>query len=255
MLNEFISKVKSTGLAKTNRYRVTIATPSLMTGFMNSGRLITLFCESTSLPGLIIRTTEQRIMGEMREFPYIKQYDNITLSFYIDNNFEVKGFFDNWLNSVSNTQNKITSYYKDYIAPTVLIEVLPMDSEVSTYSITLHEAYPKGISPIQLSADSRDIAKIGVSLNYKYYTTTETSVRESLSSSGGIRPNQPLDIQPDAFQDRQQLLTTSGFSGSYIKTIDQFSINNNTDPTEYFALLATDLIQTQGSFAELYAFS
>lgn len=217
MLNEFISKVKSTGLAKTNRYRVTIATPSLMTGLMNSGRLITLFCESTSLPGQVIATTEQRIMGETREFPYIKQYDNITLSFYIDNNFEVKGFFDNWLNSVSNTQNKITSYYKDYIAPTVLIEVLPMDSEVSTYSITLHEAYPKGISPIQLSADSRDIAKIGVSLNYKYYTTSHVASTKSMSSIGGTLSNQPMNITNDATQDLQSLITASGFKETLLE--------------------------------------
>lgn len=207
MLNEFISKVKSTGLAKTNRYRVTIATPALMTKFMNSGRLITLFCESTSLPGQVVATTEQRIMGETREFPYIKQYDNITLSFYIDNNFEVKGFFDNWLNSISNTQNKITSYYKDYIAPTVLIEVLPMDSEVSTYSITLHEAYPKGISPIQLSADSRDIAKIGVSLNYKYYTTSHVASTKY----------QTIDITNDATQDLQSLITASGFKETLLE--------------------------------------
>ena len=207
MLNEFISKVKSTGLAKTNRYRVTIATPSLMTGLMNSGRLITLFCESTALPGQAITTTEQRIMGETREFPYSKMFDNITLSFYIDNNFEVKGFFDNWLNSVSNTQNKITSYYKDYIAPTVLIEVLPMDSEVSTYSITLHEAYPKGISPIQLSADSRDIAKIGVSLNYKYYTTSHVASTKY----------QTIDITNDATQDLQSLITASGFKETLLE--------------------------------------
>ena len=207
MLNEFISKVKSTGLAKTNRYRVTIATPSLMTGLMNSGRLITLFCESTALPGQAIATTEQRIMGETREFPYSKMFDNITLSFYIDNNFEVKGFFDNWLNSVSNTQNKITSYYKDYIAPTVLIEVLPMDSEVSTYSITLHEAYPKGISPIQLSADSRDIAKIGVSLNYKYYTTSHVASTKY----------QTINITNDATQDLQSLITASGFKETLLE--------------------------------------
>ena len=207
MLNEFISKVKSAGLAKTNRYRVTIATPALMTGFMNSGRLITLFCESTSLPGQVVATTEQRIMGETREFPYSKMFDNITLSFYIDNNFEVKGFFDNWLNSVSNTQNKITSYYKDYIAPTVLIEVLPMDSEVSTYSITLHEAYPKGISPIQLSADSRDIAKIGVSLNYKYYTTSHVASTKY----------QTINITNDATQDLQSLITASGFKETLLE--------------------------------------
>ena len=217
MLNEFISKVKSTGLAKTNRYRVTIATPALMTGLMNSGRLITLFCESTSLPGQVIATTEQRIMGETREFPYKKNYDNIPMSFYIDNNFEVKAFFDNWLNSVSNTQNKITSYYKDYIAPTVLLEVLPMDSEVSTYSITLHEAYPKGISPIQLSADSRDIAKISVSLNYKYYTTSHVASTKSMSSIGGMLSNQPMNITNDATQDLQSLITVSGFKETLLE--------------------------------------
>ena len=217
MLNEFISKIKNTGLAKTNRYRVTIATPALMPEFMNSGRLITLFCESTSLPGQVVATTEQRIMGETREFPYSKMFDNITLSFYIDNNFEVKGFFDNWLNSVSNTQNKITSYYKDYIAPTVLIEVLPMDSEVSTYSITLHEAYPKGISPIQLSADSRDIAKIGVSLNYKYYTTSHVASTKSMSSISGTLSNQTIDITNDATRDLQSLITASGFKETLLE--------------------------------------
>ena len=174
------------------------------------------------------------------------------MSFYIDNNFEVKAFFDNWLKHISSDNNKITGYYLDYISPTIEIDVLPMDSESPTHTVILHEAYPKAISNIDLSANARDVAKITVSMNYKYYTTTETSVRESLSSSGGIRPNQPLDIQPDAFQDRPRLLTTSG---SYIKTADQFGINSNTDPTEHFTLLATDLIQTQGRFAELYAFS
>lgn len=217
MLNEFISKVKSTGLAKTNRYRVTIATPALMTGFMNSGRLITLFCESTSLPGQVISTTEQRIMGETREFPYSKMFDNITLSFYIDNNFEVKAFFDNWLNYISNTQNKITYYYKDYIAPTVLIEVLPMDSEVSTYSITLHEAYPKATSSIQLSADSKDIAKIGVSLNYKYYTTSHVASTKSMSSISGTLSNQTINITNDATQDLQSLITASGFKETLLE--------------------------------------
>lgn len=250
MLNEFISKVKSTGLAKTNRYRVTIATPTLMTGFMKSGRLITLFCESTSLPGQVISTTEQTIMGETREFPYSKRYDNIALSFYIDNNFEVKGFFDNWLNSVSNTQNKITSYYKDYIAPTVLIEVLPMDSEVSTYSITLHEAYPKAISSIALSASSRDVAKVTISMNYKYHTVVEHADRYSMSVG---ETTEPLLVAPP---DSTQLIgITTELPVAVIRPKNTAGINADVETTEYFAQLATDMIQTQTSFINLYAFS
>ena len=257
MLNEFISKVKSTGLAKTNRYKVSIALPKSMPTFSNSSRLATLFCEETSLPGLDIFTSTQNVISERRLLPYSRKYNNVPMTFYVDNNFEVKSFFDNWMKYVSDESTKITSYYSDYISPSIEISVLPMDSEIPTHTVTLYEAYPKAISDINLSYSSSDVAKINISMNYKYYTTTETSARESLSSSGGIRPNQPLDIQPDAFQDRQQLLTTSGFSGSYVnvKDIDEFAINNNTDPTEYFALLATDMIQTQTSFAELYTFS
>lgn len=180
MLNEFISKVKSTGLAKTNRYRVSIATPIVMANLMDTGRLITLFCESTTLPGQVIATAEQRIDGETREFYYRRFYSNISMSFYIDNNFEVKRFFDIWMNSILSTQNKIVSYYKDYIAPTIIIDVLPVESDIATYSMTLYEAYPSNVYPIKLSADSREVAMIGVNFTYKYYITSHANPIQQL---------------------------------------------------------------------------
>ena len=221
MINEFISKVKNTGLAKTNRYRVTIALPSTMIKFVRSSELVTLFCESTVLPGLVIATTEQRIMGEPREFPYAKFFDNIPMSFYVDNDFEVKGFFDNWLNSITNTQNKVTSYYRDYIAPTVKIETLPMDSETATYTVTLYEAYPKAVSAVQLAADSREIARVNVSLNYKYYTTSHITTTGQMSSTGGVSPNQPMNIPNDARQSTMFAQTDLGFSDSLLNVRDQ----------------------------------
>lgn len=180
MLNDFISKVKLTGLARTNRYRVSIATPTLMINTINTGRLITLFCESTTLPGQVIATSEQRIDGETREFYYKKLYNNVSMSFYIDNNFEVKRFFDIWTNSILNTKNKIVSYYKDYIAPTINIDVLPVESDIATYSMTLYEAYPNNVYPIKLSADSREVAMIGVNFTYKYYITSHANPTQQL---------------------------------------------------------------------------
>lgn len=250
MLNEFISKVKSTGLAKTNRYRVTIATPALMTKFMNSGRLITLFCESTSLPGQVVATTEQRIMGETREFPYMKNYDNVPMSFYIDNDFEVKAFFDNWLKYISNDSNKITGYYLDYISPTIEIDVLPMGSESPTHTVILHEAYPKAISSIILSASSRDVAKVTVSMNYKYHTIIEYTDRYSVSI--GETAESMLVVPPDS---TQAISITTQFLGASTKPKDPYAVDANTQIDDYFALLATDLIKIQADFAREYAFS
>ena len=94
------------------------------------------------------------------------------MTFYIDNNFEVKSFFNNWVDRIISTQGKTTSYYEEYIAPTIVIDVLPLHSEIATYSTTLYEAYPNFVSDIKYAANSRDVAKVNVNFVYKYYTTS-----------------------------------------------------------------------------------
>lgn len=248
MLNQFIAKVKNTGIAKTNRYRVSITMPSAISSYTSSNRLITLFCESTALPGINISTAQQRIIGEARELPYEKIYSNVALSFYIDNNFEVKEFFDAWVNAISNSQNKITSYYKDYIAPTIVIDILPIDSETAIYSITLHEAYPKATSNIQIAADSKDVAKILVSINYKYYTTTKSENKYAMGFEEDDLLSRLLNIPQGFGQQDIDLVDV------IVKPKDKYAITEDTDLTEYFALLATDMISTQASIARAYAF-
>lgn len=250
MLNEFISKVKSTGLAKTNRYKVNITSPISMRPFMGSSRLISLFCEETSLPGLNIATTQHNVMGEHRQFPYMKNYDNVSMTFYIDNDFEVKGFFDNWLKYISDDSSKITSYYSDYISPTIEIDVLPMGSESPTHTVILHEAYPKAISSMMLSANSRDVAKVTVSMNYKYHTVVEYVDRYSLSIGDTV--DSMLIVPPDS---TQAIGITTQFPGAGAKPKDPYAIDANTQTAEYFALLATDLVKIQADFAREYAFS
>lgn len=246
MLNEFISKVKSTGLAKTNRYKVNITSPISMRPFMGSSRLISLFCEETSLPGLNIATTEHNVMGEHRQFPYMKNYDNVSMTFYIDNDFEVKGFFDNWLKYISDDSSKITSYYSDYISPTIEIDVLPMGSESPTHTVILHEAYPKAISSMMLSANSRDVAKVTVSMNYKYHTVVEYDQQNIVIPSDELVSVPQFLVPPDSIQQ----ITLSG-----IIPKDVYKIDVNTQPDEYFALLASELITIQTTFVKQYAFS
>jgi len=208
MLNEFISRIKSGGLARTNRYRVTISPPRTMTSFVDSNRLITLFCDSTELPGLGVNTTEHYIMGEAREYPYKKDYVNISLSFYVDTEFEVRGFFDNWMNSISDANNKISNYYVNYISPEMKIEVLPMDSELASYTVVLYEAYPKKISSIQLAAHSKDVARLGVSMNYKYYVTSRmTSVYQSTQNLQSLLStnSQSTMLNTSLFQPQDQV--------------------------------------------------
>ena len=61
-LNEFISKVKTDGTARVNRFAVTIQNPaSVGIGYHN---LVQLYCEQASLPSITFASQPIRTYGE-----------------------------------------------------------------------------------------------------------------------------------------------------------------------------------------------
>ena len=173
-LNEFIAQIKQTGLSRSNRYSVIMNPPmSLMTGqnaFAQSFpdlRQLLMFCDQVQLPGLNLSTTQNRSFGEFREVPYEKLYGDLSMQFYVDTDLNVKTFFDTWMAAVQDPYTRTFSYYNDYITDiTIVVEDL---EDQMTYGVTLYECYPKTISPIQMDYSSKDIMKLQVSMNYKYW--------------------------------------------------------------------------------------
>lgn len=196
-LNRFISEVKSRGLARINRYAVEFVIPG---GDGESTQLAQLFCETTSLPGMNIVTQPSRTYGEAREIPIgDRNFDVINMSFYVDADLKVKVLFDKWLNSIINPNTRHVSYYKDYITD-IKISVVDVEpgsmtqadgrviAEVDNkpYSVTLHEAYPKSISAIELNADGKGVMKLQVAFQYKYWTSASTTVSRNNFTMAGL---------------------------------------------------------------------
>ena len=77
---DFISEIKTQGLARTNRFTVEIAPPSEGPAV---ARRILLFCEQASLPGISYASTSNRTYGELREVPYDRLFEPITLQFHV----------------------------------------------------------------------------------------------------------------------------------------------------------------------------
>lgn len=168
-LKEFIANVKTGGLMRTSRYSVLMSKPASMgkSGISDVRKLL-LFCSDIQLPGLNIITTQNRTFGELREIPYDKSYDNVNMTFYVDQNMDIKEYFDIWVNSIQNPVTKTFEYYKNYITK---IEIYVEDArDDSRYLVTLNEAYPKTLSPIQLGYDNKEVMKLQVSMNYKNWS-------------------------------------------------------------------------------------
>lgn len=191
-LSNFISEVKTRGLARTNRYTVQILDPA----DPDSAKLAQLFCESASLPSINMNTTPYRIYGESREMPYERGFDPVTLTFYVDAEMKIKKMFDSWINSVMNPVTRQMGYYKMYTRD-IKIEVFDVSETLAPYSITLCEAYPKNIGTVQLDYNSKDVMKLPVTITYKYWKYSDSTVSPAEST---------------LTQDSQSVNTSTGFT-------------------------------------------
>ena len=167
-IQEFVAQVKTGAMARTNRYTVFFEPPIMLTN--NDKRKTMLFCDQVQIPGANFSTVQNRTFGEFRETPYEKIYDNITMSFYVDNDMKVKQLFDDWQNIIANPVTRVYNYYNKYICD-MAIEVQDINDN-TRYQINLFECYPKGVSSIQLDYASKDVMKIQVNMQYKYWIAT-----------------------------------------------------------------------------------
>lgn len=158
-LQDFISKIRTTGLPLGNRFEVNIS------GAGNED--VMMLASSCSLPGLTHMTTEQRIFGEIMEIPYGIVYPPVTLNFIIDNDMSAKQYFDEWAQLIFNKTTRRSGYYRDYIR-TVTLSLLNKN-ETPIYTVTLMNAFIKDMQEIQLSSESRDILQLPITLSYKYW--------------------------------------------------------------------------------------
>jgi hypothetical protein len=172
--SEFLAEVKQTGLAKNNRFVVSIDGAGGYADNNNDFRKILLFCESAQLPGQSLATVPNRTFGEMRETPYDRLYEPITLNFYVDRAMHVKYFFDKWMDSIYNPATRKFSYYSDYTYD-ITIDVLDIQNNTN-YRVALFEAYPKSVSAVALDQNNKDIMKLSVTFQYKNWTSQPLAV-------------------------------------------------------------------------------
>lgn len=183
MLKDFIAEIKKGALARNNRYAISFTPPTNVQKAYLAGvepstlRKTILFCDQVQLPGLNLSTVQNRTFGEFRETPYEKLFDNITMSFYVDNDMRVKSLFDSWMASIQDPITRTFRYYDQYTSD-MTIEVQDINDK-SRYQCKLFECYPKTIGAVQMDYASKDVMKLSITMQYKYWTSEPKSVLPS----------------------------------------------------------------------------
>jgi len=222
MLSDFISEVKTRGLANPNKFMVTIAQPAgiAFNNASDSLRLMRLFCDQTQLPDQNISTAQLRTYGEVREMPYENLYGNVNFSFYCDSNYIVKDFFDTWIQSISDKETRHWNYYENYIAANIDILTFNNDGR-AVYGVKLFECYPKQMQAVSMDYSSKETLKVNISMNYKYW---RSSMISDVTQGSTIQDNNRFNNLGSDFSNKDGFTTRSLSSqiNSAIEIPDQY---------------------------------
>jgi hypothetical protein len=170
-ISEFKSSF-SKDVARTNRFDVNINIPFVMLPYISSARSLNYRCENANLPGRTFATTEQKTYGPIEKYPYLSTYNDMDLTFIVDDDMSQKLFFDGWLNYINPQYNNNLRFKGDY-ATIITINQYDVTNKLS-YSVNLYDAYPISMNQLDLDWAGDGHHKLVVTFAYTYWQNNST---------------------------------------------------------------------------------
>ena len=183
------------GFARPNKFLVTLPTVGVGGGLLSgiigafsgmgggaSPRELNILCSNVTMPGKQILTNDRRIGMEFQKVAYGYAVDDVTMTFYLMNDYGVKDYFDSWRSTILDEEGQESNYKNEY-AKTVTIHQLrqplkgfskqvgPIRFNAglgggSVYSVNLIEAFPIATSAIELNNDLDGLVQLQVIFAY-----------------------------------------------------------------------------------------
>ena len=203
-VENFLAQVSNSGLAKPNRFEVSIAVPKSMSD-ASMGQKVSMYCDQAILPYTRILTARQQIFGPPSFHPVGVEYngEGISLQFYLDREMNIKRFFDRWVDSIVDRTTHTTNYQDRYLTPITISQLDEADS--ITYQVELIDAFPVSVQALQLDHNgSNQVHRLSVNFNFRSWvekaidgTGRNTATKSAGPDGRGIYISPPNNIAPD----------------------------------------------------------
>ena len=194
---------KRGGIARANRFSVTFTPPSQtllnldlqsmaasalsgsfsLGGLVNDPRDISILCESCSLPGRLIQTSEYDSMDRTpKKFPTVVIDEDVNFSFLLTNDYYMKKMFDRWQSAVIDVDTHLVNYPREYKRDVIIQQLDQQNTPV--YVVKLINAFPTGVNSVELSNEAVDsTTSLQVTLAYDNFVV-EGAISSLLSNIG-----------------------------------------------------------------------
>ena len=174
---------KGRGFARANAFKVFL--PSLDGQYDTTD--LNVLCTNVNLPGRQIMTQERLIGIKGVKMPTGFVSDDISMTFYVMNDYTIREYFEKWQNKVVNQDTFEIGYSTDYAKDVTIKQLtrgvaldLPIDkffglnvdidirSQASTaYECKLLGAYPTTMNQIELNNELDGLVQLNVQLSYR----------------------------------------------------------------------------------------
>jgi hypothetical protein len=166
-INDFKSSFQK-DLARPNKFDVSIPVPLTLIPYVKNAKNLIYRCENANLPGRNFATLEQKIgSNPVEKYPYLTSYNDLDLTFIVDDDMNQKVFFDAWMNFINPTYNYNFRYKGDY-STAITISQYDVTNQIS-YSVNLYDAYPVSMNQMDLDWSADGYHKLNVTFAYTYY--------------------------------------------------------------------------------------
>jgi hypothetical protein len=199
-LSNFISNINALdGVQRTAYFYVEIPMPKVFGNKIQS-QTLSLLCDSTSLPGVSLATSEIRRygFGALEKKPYAPVFVDVSMSFICDAYGAIPNIFYQWMRRIVNfsslpqegsistaTAKQLNpfevNYKTDYSVDIFIVTVNDQNDEITT--VVLNEAYPIFIGDMSLSwADTDQIARLPVTFTYYNWKMLRFNIKQEINA-------------------------------------------------------------------------
>jgi hypothetical protein len=190
-LKNFKTEVARTNLARPTRFEVEIPIPTTISDVFNykQRQLVNLFCESSAFPPQIIGVKQQRIYGPLYPRPFGVEYggEGLPMTFYLDQQMDIKAFFDAWISKIVDP-NQFFVYYPNQYAVNITLKQLN-ERDNSTYDVIIESAFPRSVSLIELNQGSTNqVSRITVNFAYRKWRPAHPILQRMQYPGDGVAP-------------------------------------------------------------------
>ena len=176
-VSNFMARVDNLGgPAKKHKFSVEVKPPDSLNSNVTADT-INFLAKSVSFPGKSLATTEYRYGGKFAlVVPYETTMEPVGITFMNTADQSPRIFWNDWFNHIQDMNNYNMRYYEKFTGVVTLNQYLDeadsIDPSNASYQVTLHEAYPKGMSAIEVGWENADLQDFEIDMQYSWWTAS-----------------------------------------------------------------------------------